>query len=158
MNNDGITYELTGMKEFLDALDALTDKELFAVVRSGVRKGLQNNIVKPVRAAIPYASLKKSVGIVSDKNKEELTMWGGVIMSKRPDANTPPAGAILRWLEYGTAVRTTKAGANRGAISAKSMIIPAINSGVPAVVDFLNKDFGTAIETFLSKKIKKMNK
>ena len=155
--NDVVTYELTGMKEFLAALDALTDKELFAVVRSGVRKALQNNIVKPVRAAIPYASLKKSVGIVSEKGKDELTMWAGVIMTKRPDANTPPAGAILRWIEYGTAVRTTNAGANRGAIAAKSMIVPAINSGVPGVIDFLNKDFGTAIETFLAKKLKKMN-
>jgi hypothetical protein len=153
---DGVTIEMTGLSEFVSALSALTDKELFAVLRSGMRKGLQMHIIKPVRAAIPYASLKKSVGIVNDRsNKNELSMWGGIVIGKRPDAATPPDGVKLRWLEHGTAVRQTKAGWNRGAIAPQARIVPVVISGTPKVAHYLNTDFGDQIVKFLDRKIKK---
>jgi hypothetical protein len=74
--------------------------------------------------------------------------------------NTPkrPEGVILRWLEYGTAARTTSIGANRGAIAARNIIVPTITSGVDGVINYLNTDFGTAVESILEKKLKKLNK
>ena len=163
MNNDVVTYELTGFTEVIDALEALTDKEIYAIVRSGIRKGLQENVVKPVRAAIPYSNLKRSVGIVAERNKDEVSMYAGVTITKTREyvegTNTPrrPDGVILRWLEFGTAVRTTKAGANRGAISPKSMITPVIEGSAEGLIGFLNNDFETAVDKFLTKKLKKMS-
>lgn len=164
MSNDVVTYELTGLDEVLDALDALTDKEIYAIVRSGIRKGLQETVVKPVRAAIPYSSLKRSVGITADRTKDEVSMYAGVIIARSKQmiegTNTPrrPDGVILRWLEFGTAVRTTRSGANRGSISAHNMITPVIEQSGEGMVSFLNNDFEKAVDSFLTKKLKKMSK
>lgn len=164
MTNDFMTYDITGFTEVMAALDALTDKEIYAIVRSGIRKGLQENVVKPVRAAIPYSNLKKSIGIVTDRTKDEVSMYAGVIITKArgyvEGTNTPrrPDGVLLRWLEFGTAARTTKAGANRGAISAHNMITPIIEGSAEGMISFLNNDFESAVDAFLSKKLKKMNK
>jgi len=158
MAKDIVSYELTGLKELIDALDSLTDKELFNLIRSGVRKGLQEHIVKPVRSAIPNVRLRKSVGIVAGKGKEELVMWGGIIIAKRKDASRPPDGVLLRWTEFGTKNRKTKKGFNRGAVIGKSVVVPRIVGQADKLVSYLNQDFGTAAEQFLAKKLKKINK
>ena len=145
---DNITYNLDGADEILDALSALDPKIIMQIIKSVERKALMENIVKPVRAAIPYSTrTKKGIGIANDKQDKTALLAG-------------PLNTVfyLRFVEKGTKERTTARGASRGAITARPIVIPTVMGQIDDVVDFFNKDFGEAVDQILQKKIKKINK
>lgn len=146
------TYELSGVSEVLDALDALDPKKLINLIRDTNKKVLKQEIVQPLKSAIPYQSLKRSIGM--EKDREFPTgMWAGVRVTKRKDATTPPPGAVLLFLEFGTKQRTK--GHNRGTITARRVVTPIVLAAPDSIIEFFNKDFGSAVEEIMKKKLKK---
>ena len=145
---------LEGTKEVIEALDSLEPKVLNNVIKSVQRKALMEHIVKPLRAAIPYASLKKAAGLESVMGKH-IGYFAGIVNRKKIDAK--PEGVIIRFLTGGTKVRTTKKGYNRGKVEGDNFVKPVIQGNIKEVIEFFNNDFGTEVEKILQKKLKKIN-
>ena len=145
---DNIQIQLDGTREILDALDALNPRQIINIIKAIERKALRDNIIKPVKAAVPYSSeSKKSIRIVQD-SQDRTGFFAGVTSD----------AFWLRFVEKGTNVRTTKNGANRGAIRPQPHAIDTILENVEGVVDVFAKDFGEAVEQELQKRLKKLNK
>lgn len=143
------TYKIEGLQEVFDALGTLTSREALVLIRSTNRKALTKNIIKPVRAALPYsAETKKTVKVVTDTENRKTGLYAGVT----------PDGYVLRFLEYGTRVRVTSAGINRGRIRARHTIEPVIDNRVKDVVDFFNNEYGDALADIMRRKIKRIDK
>ena len=157
MAEGGITYELAGTKEILEVLDKNLDpKTVMGLIKSTNRKALNEKIVKPLRGAIPYSSLKKSVGIVADKEHKPDGYSAGIMNQKREKPSVPPPGIILRFMEYGTKVRTTRTGANRGSMPATPRVRSKILGSTNGVIDFFNKDFGQTLVALMQRKLKRI--
>ena len=146
---DKLTYQLEGTKQILEAIDSLNDKEIFKLVKSVNRRNLTKNVVKPVRTALPYsAETKKAIKIVADRADKKTGLYAGVTSD----------AFWLRFVEGGTKVRTTEAGANRGLIAPNPRAKQTIDQSVPSVIDFFNKEFGGELVTMMQKKLKRINK
>jgi hypothetical protein len=143
MANEVVTYKLEGVNEIIAALSELNTKETISIIRTVERKALNENIVKPIRAAIPYsASTKKSIKITA-VDKDRTSFYAGATSD----------AFWLRFVEKGTAIRK-----GRGRINPRPKAIPVIEERPQSIVDFFNKDFGTEIEKILKRKIKKIQK
>jgi hypothetical protein len=147
---EGITYELEGVSEILDLMDALSSKELTALVRSANRKALSTKIIPPLRAAFSEFGQKipRATKVVSDKEHRDTGFYAG------PDSD-------VYWVRFqvkGTKIRTSKEGLNRGRILPNDNAIRTIESNVPGVIEFFRKDFGQTMVEFMEKRIKKLNK
>ncbi len=141
-------YKLEGTKEILESLDALAPKETLALIKGASRKALNEKIIKPLRAALPYsAKTKKSIKIIADKEDRKTGLWAGV----SSDA------FWLRFTEYGTKVREWE-GRSRGQITAKPVIKPTILKNVDGVIDFFNNDFGQDLIRLMQRKLKRISK
>ena len=137
-------FKLEGTKEFIEAMDALSEKELHKIIKTVERKDLTQNIIKPIRAALPYsAKTKKGIKIVADKEFKETGLFAG--------ASTDVFW--LRFLEKGTVERK-----GRGKITPRPIIAPVIEGNISAVVEFFNKDFGEWLDKTISRKLKRINK
>jgi hypothetical protein len=141
-------FKIDGLNDIMDLINILPDKVQNQILKSVERKVLQEEVVKPLRSAVPYrAETKKKISVYPD-DKDRLTMWAG------------PSLKVfwLRFVELGTKVRTTKSGANRGAIQATNRIPTAMDSATQGVLDRFSKDFGEEVNRVIEKKIKKINK
>lgn len=140
-----VQFQLEGADEILDALAALGPKNLFNIIKASERKALTENIVKPVRAAVPYsANVKKNIKVVQDRKD-----GGGLAFFAGVDSDV----FWIRFVEKGTKERP-----GRGRITPKPSAIPAIEENIQGVVDFFGKDFGEEINNILEKRIKKAKK
>ena len=91
-----VTYKLSGVSEILAALTkVLPDKEILKMVRQIEVKALNEKLVKPIRSAIPYRSLKRAIGIAANRTNR-FAYDAGVIIGKRRDKVTPPPGEPYR--------------------------------------------------------------
>jgi hypothetical protein len=143
MPEEPITYKLEGMQEIIDALSSLNSKETLNTIKTIERKILRENIIKPVKAALPYsATTKKGIKIVADKNSGDKTAFF---------AGATTDAFWLRFVEKGTAGR--KGGV--GKIRPRPKAIPEIESRPEQIVRFFNEEFGNEVEKILLKKIKK---
>lgn len=161
---DKTKIELIGTKEVIEALDALDPKDLLSLVKAAERRALMTIVVKPLRTVIPYGpESKKAIGIVSSK-MDRTALYAGVIATKRTTETTPsgktvsvpPPGVIVRWLDLGTAIRTTKKGWNRGMLSPRGVIQPFILGQIDDIIEFFNKDFGGTINEIMEKRLKNL--
>lgn len=168
-----INYKLNGVKETLDAISALDNKTIINIVRTIERKALNQFVIRPLKSACPYSSLKSDgIGILGSRN-ERMKYWAGIKTSKRTDANTPPAGAILIFLEGGTKERivkkkrvvkigdrfvTLRAGASLGAITPRPFASPIIDNAVEPIINMFANDFAKEVSLQLEKRLKKVNK
>ena len=55
---DSVQIQLDGTREILDALDSLNPRQIINIIKAIERKALRENIIKPVKAAVPYSSEK----------------------------------------------------------------------------------------------------
>jgi len=144
-----VQYKLEGADQIIKALDVLDSKELISLIKSAERKALAQEVIKPIKAALPYsAATKKGIKIVADKEDRLTGLYAGV----SSDA------FWLRFLEGGTKIRTTKNRANRGQIAPRPITKPIIINSADGVIDFFNKDFGQTLVTLMQRKIKRIKK
>ena len=59
MGGLGSQNNLKGTKDILKALDSLNAKELEKVITGAERKALTENILKPIKSALPYSPRSK---------------------------------------------------------------------------------------------------
>lgn len=150
-------YELEGTKEVIEALDALSYKELIKVIRNVERKALSRNIINPLKSVVGSynSNVQPRVGIEFAGG----TMFkAGVILDRRESGDRVPDAVLIRWFDKGTIVRKTKKGYNRGQMIGQHRVQNTILSNVTGVIDFFNEDFGTEVDKILERKLKKINK
>ncbi len=138
-------YKVKGLKEHTDALKTLPALMQAAIIRGVLRDAGRIEIQKKVSASLPYGkrrSVAKELKIVNGKNKTS------VLVGLTTDE------FVARFFEYGTMERETRAGHNRGRISAKPVIETAIDERAKDVVGYINSEFGNRIATHLQRKIK----
>lgn len=141
-------FEIEGLKEVMAALESLNSKEVSNIIKAIERKVLSENVVRPLRSALPYSQqTKRAIGVVQDR-EDRLAFFGGVTSD----------AFYLRFVEYGTDVRTTKKGFNRGAITPRPIARDFILGQVDDVIKFFEEDFGDAVLNQLQKRIKKIKK
>jgi hypothetical protein len=158
---ESVKFELQGTSEVLAALDALDYKTLVSIIKAVERKALRETIVSPLRSAIPYGpESKKMIGIAGSKT-DKTALKAGVMAGRRTTkksgdktVSVPPLGVIIRWLDLGTEIRTTKKGANRGRITGKNVVQPFILNNVDNVVEYFNTNFGDEVNNILLKRLK----
>jgi len=157
------TFELEGVSEVIDALEALDPKLLVAVIKGVERKSLTQNIVKPLKAALPYsAESEKNIKVVGDK-EDKLGFYAGITTDSY----------WLRFAEKGTKIRTVKEtkivpingefrtfkeGQTLGQIIGKNIAIPTMLDNIDDIIEFFNEDFGSEVEKILKRRLKRLNK
>lgn len=147
---NGISYKLEGVSEVLDTLDALSSKEITALVRSANRKALSSKIVPPLRSALSEfgPNITRGIKVMRDYEYKDT----GMVVGPTTDI------FWVRFLVKGTKIRTTKEGWNRGKIEPNDSAIRAIESNIPGVIEFFNKEFGETLISFMQKRIKRLSK
>jgi len=161
MNNE--SFELEGTKEVMKALDALQPKLLLAVLKGVERKALRENIIKPLKAALPYSeSSERNIKIVSDRD-DKTGFYAGITKDSY----------WLRFVEKGTKIRTVKEtkivpingefrtfkeGQTLGQIIGKNIAIPTMLDNIDDIIEFFNEDFGSEVEKILKRRLKRLNK
>jgi hypothetical protein len=155
-----VKIELRGLQENIKVLEEVLDKKNFnAIVGAAMRKALNETIVKPARAALPYsAQTRAGISIVRNK-KVSLGYIAGIIARKRDKKNPDalPAGVILRFLEGGTKVREVN-GASRGKIEGNPIASSIISNAQAGVTSYMEKDFEQALLDQMEKKLNKLKK
>lgn len=136
--------ELVNLKELDKLLSALPVDLQAKIWRSANRKAAKIALDK-MKANIPgpYSDEVKNIRIASDKYNKS-----GVLVGIHPD------GFKLRWVEYGTAQRETKGGANRGKIQPQPFIKKSIDESESQILDFVKKEYGTIINKAIESRIK----
>lgn len=145
---NGITYKLEGVKEITEILNGLPHKVRDQVLRSFNRKAASKKVIRPLRQVLPYS---------------KKTKMGFKVQSVRDDKTAIVAGPTsdvfwVRFVEGGTVARYTKSGAYRGQLNPGRRVEPFVNSQVPSIIDFVNKEYGEEINKFVLKKIKRLKK
>lgn len=134
-------FELKGLKEILEALKGLESKEVDNIINAIQKKVLKDDVIDPVKAALPYSlKTKQAIKIVKDR-EDPLTLYAGVTSD----------AFWLRFVERGTRIRK-----GRGQIIAKPRAIPTIESKPEDIIEFFNSEFGEEVAEILRKKIKRM--
>jgi len=152
--------QLTGANEIVKLLETLPLKVQEKILLNTLKRIARTEVAQPIRSALPYSStVEGMVGVFNNKDRV-LSIWAGVRAGKRSqeEPTQPPKGVILRFLEKGTKQRTTKGGANRGAISGSNKI-PSLMQGYAAnYVDEFNARFGEELAKMIEKETKKIKK
>jgi len=148
LDNTNKQWEVEGLNVVIDALESLPPKLSLNLLRSVNRKALTQEIVKPLRSALPYsANIKKNIKVAADKLDKT-----GVIAAPSTDV------FWVRFLEGGTVERFTESGAARGYISGRKTIEPFYDSKTDDVIDFARDEYAETIITFMNKKLKRIKK
>lgn len=146
MNKETSSFELTGIKEALDVIETLDVKTQGELIKSVIRKGASQEIVSPLRSALPYSSNVKKAIKIENIREDKTAIFVG------------PSNDVyyLRWIDRGTKSRRTKGGANRGSITGKNVMEPLTDARVNPFIKFFNMEFSNQLLKFVEKKIKKL--
>jgi len=138
---DGIQYDVEGVKEITEMLDELGYKIKSQVIRSFNRKALTTQIVKPLRAALPYSSVKREIKVQNTRYNNNTAVVAG------------PTSKVfyVRFLEKGTKQRKGP----RGAIMPRPIIEPFVDGQVKSVIKFTSKEYGNEVERIMKKKLRR---
>lgn len=142
--------KIDGLKELMDALKSLKPKFQHQVLKSFFRETATKQVVKPLRAHLPYSkdTLKNIKVYTSRRDRNKTAVFAGLSYSR----------FWIRFHEKGTKPRYTKKGAFRGQLMAKPKIEPFVDSRTDDVVKYINKEMGNSVEKILSKKLKRMKR
>ena len=133
--------ELDGVKELFQALDKLPTVLKAQTLRS-VNRQAAKITQKEMKSKSPSERVKVSIKIQADRSNKSGVMVG-------------PTLNWARWFEYGTKVRTTRTGANRGVMNPEPFIETAIDNSIPETVKFINENLGQLVAKFLHNKLKR---
>lgn len=148
MSKEPIRFELNGAKEIDKILSQLPVKMQAKILASINREG----------AKIVQAEMKKNAPVGNDvihnnikikKDKENLTGVTVGVTSK---------GFVARFIEYGTVLRTTKKGFQRGAMRPKPFIKRSIDNKIKEVISHITDNYAALVQKYLTKEVKKINK
>jgi hypothetical protein len=139
-------FEIVGLQELMNAIESLPIKIQASILQSFAKKAGNKFVVNNLRAALPYSvETKEGITTINDRNDKTAIFSG-------------PTSDIfwIRWVERGTKQRTTKGGANRGAITATNRIEPITDSQIEGIIDYYSHELGNEIEKNLKRRIKRI--
>jgi len=134
--------KLEGVKEYTEILNGLPERVRDQVLRSFNRKAATQEVLKPLRAALPYSSqTKKEIKVAANRANKTAVVAG-------------PTSSVyyVRFVEKGTKERKGP----RGRIRARNRIEPFVDSRINNVISFTSREYGNEINKFLEKKIKRL--
>ncbi len=141
------SFELTGFNETIKALDSLSDRELEKILKKVLPIALRNKILNPEKAALPYSSrTERNIKIIQDKGDKQNLVY---------EVGPSSKSFWLRFLERGTKQRKTKSGKSLGAINARPIIEPTVDSNIPGLIEYINKETGNDINNILIRELNK---
>lgn len=138
-----MTTMASDFEEIDEALNALSLQMKASVLRSINRKALKKEIYSDLKNVA--ISKRAKAGIKLQSSKTDKT---GVLIGVNRDQYWE------RWLQKGTLQRTTKRGANRGAIMGRETIKPMYKSKQEPIVKFFRENYETLITKTLKSKLK----
>ena len=133
--------ELDGLKELFKALDGLPNVLKAQTLRS-VNRQAAKIPQKEMKSKSPSRTVSDSIKIQADRSNKSGVMVG-------------PTYHLARWFEYGTKVRATRTGANRGVMNPEPFIEKAIDASIDDTVKFINTNLGDLVAKFLTNKLKR---
>jgi len=145
---DGFSFELTGMKEFYEAMKELPQKTKDSVLKAYNRKLAKKYIVEGMKSALPYSPRQKDYIIITSIKGDKTGVSAGFSTKAK----------WIRYMDKGTEERYTKAGAYRGRMVPRNRVGPYIEQQVPRIIEEFQKDFGTEILKTIDKKMKSAQK
>lgn len=141
-------YEITGLKEVVEALKLLPVDIQVKVLKSFLNKIGRKFIVEPLKVKLNYdADTEKSITVMSNPGNK-LGISAGV----------SGAGFHLRWADLGTKERKTKKGWNRGRINPKNQIQPHIEGSIEPILNYTEDELATEIDNILQRRLKRIRK
>ncbi len=134
-----------GADKVIEAIQSLGTKNIVNIVKAVERNVLQENIIQPLKAAVPYsAKTKKNIKVEQyRKDKSGLTFQAGVSSDV----------FWIRFVEKGTKERK-----GRGRITPRPSAIPVITENTQAVIDTFTNNFAEEVNKNLEKRLKRLKK
>lgn len=141
---------IDGAKE-LDKLLSGLPKALEVKILRSVHREAAKVIQEEMKAKAPVGndSIYNNIKVGHNKADDDKTNITVGVTSK---------GFVARFVEYGTQVRTTKKGWNRGDMQPRPFIQPAINSKMDTVMNNLTENYAETINKYLEREVKKISK
>jgi hypothetical protein len=139
-------FEIDGLKEFNEMLKGLP-LQLHQKALQGVHRTAANKVVKQEMMTNAPAGAEKHIKVGADRENPT-----GVLVGIKK------SGFKFRWQEYGTDLRQTKKGANRGKVAEKPFIRPAIDRASQPVLKFIRENYQELMRKFMERKLKAINK
>lgn len=149
MVNDVTRFEMAGAKEIDEMLSKLPVAMQGKILRAINRRAAVIAKNELIRNAPPGSEIPENIEIRADKHN-----ISGVIV--RPSKKV----FYARFLEYGTEVRTTEKGADRGNIPENKIpfIRRSFADATPKIIDYIVPQYGELILKELEKQNKKVQK
>lgn len=141
-------YKIDGLKEMMEALRGLPLKIQADLIRSFFRKAASKFVIPNVRSALPYSKKTENRIVVQNLKEDRTAVYAGPMYEV----------FWLRFADKGTAVRSTAKGANRGAVVGHFRIEDTVDQQIDPITEYMVTNIDDEINTFLEKKIKKVNK
>jgi HK97 gp10 family phage protein len=147
--NDPTRFTLNGAKEVEEMLKKLPLEVQGEILRKINRRGAVIAKEEMQRQAPPGSQIPEHIQIVND----EKNMTGVIV---RPSKKV----FYARYLEYGTEVRQTDKGADRGQIPAgkKPFIRKAIDIAVPKILKYITPQYSELVKRKIEKYTKNIQK
>lgn len=143
---DKVAFDLNGLKEIDDLL-----KNLPLSVQAQLLRGINRKAAKIVQLQMKAGTTVEGINI---KIKADKYNKSGVLVG----VENSDRGFLARFLEYGTQIRSTKDGENRGSIQPNPFLKKAIDSKANEVINFLQTNYATEINKGLERRVKAVNK
>lgn len=149
MKNDATRFDMKGAKEMEEMLRKLPLAMQGKILRAINRRAAVIAKEEMQRQAPADSQIPDHIQIANDK--DNIT---GVIV--RPSKKV----FYARYLEYGTDVRQTDKGADRGNIPAgkKPFIRKAIDISVPKIIDYITPQYSKLVVDQMEKEVKKIKR
>ncbi len=151
--NDDITLNIIGLEEVQKLLSSLPNEVSSKIQMDLLMKGAQ--IAKKDLESAAAANEGNNDKPSGDK------LSANVVIKRDSKSNSVNIGFkkkvwYVKLIERGTAVRETKAGANRGAMQKKPFVSQSHDESVPKILDFLTKNFLGIIDKAIKKQLKRV--
>jgi HK97 gp10 family phage protein len=116
-------------------------------------------------AGVVARRLKQNAPVQSSKSRHKKSLKDSVVVTKNKKGNASAVsvgfkkkGYRVRFIEYGTSIRATKAGANRGYMTAKPFVQRSHDEAIPEVNKMVGEDYAKHMQKILKSEVKKINK
>jgi len=146
---------LTGAKEIDDVLRGLPLQVSDKVLQNSFADAAKP-LVDAARSLAPEGetgNLKESIGVIKEPAKTLVNRAVGQIQVG-PRRTGKYKGFAGHLLEFGTTVRETKSGANRGNVTPDPFMEPAFNQTSLQVENRINNSIGRKLSAFMRRTIK----
>lgn len=141
----GVKLDIQGLDQINKLLNDLP-KEITDKLALDINKKAGNIAKEEIQLRAPHANNDSILNAIKVKKGERNS---DVIVG------LDKSGYLGRFHEFGTKVRTTESGANRGAITRKPFFYEGVDAAVPAIIKFMQENYAKIINRAMKRLAKK---